>query len=126
MESKGCEKIIINFKKIYKRISLYTHPDKTTNKFLNYLFIESKNSLENKNYFILILISSILGIKKLKLHKKEKDLLNKDIQKIINYRKQFIQNIVYLYDELSEQQRLQVVRNCIRNNCIDVKFKEEF
>jgi len=114
------------FRKLCKRISIYTHPDKTNDKFLNYLFLESRKSLENNHYFLLILISVILGITHFKLHNNEKTLLNKDIDKMINYRRQFIKNIVFNYDKLNKKQKNNVVINCIKNNIFNVKYKETF
>ena len=113
------------FKKLCKKISLYTHPDKTNNKFLHQLFLESQKSFEKKQYFMLVIIASLLGIKS-KLHNKEKNLLNKDKKNIINYRKQILQNIVYSYDKLPIKQKRQVIINCLQRGCLDVDFKNVF
>ena len=114
------------FKKIYRKISVYTHPDKTNDKFLQQLFLLSKKSYQNKQYFMLVLISSILGITKYKLHNKEKSLLNSDIEKIINNRKQLMKNIVYSYHKLSKLQQKKVIVNCLKNGILQVNFKDTF
>jgi len=114
------------FKKVFKRISVKTHPDKTPLPYLNFLFIESKKALEVRNYFILVLISGIIGLKQFKLCAMEKQLLNRNIQDLIDYRKQFVKNIVYIYDELPKNKKQQIIINCIKNNCLNVNFTSTF
>ena len=75
--------------------------------------------------FALVIIASIVGIKS-KLHNKEKNLLNKDIEKIINYRKQILKNIVFSYNKLPNNKKRQVIINCIKNGCLNVDFKNDF
>ena len=50
-------------KKIYNKICVQTHPDKTKHEFKHYLFIKAKKAYISNNVYKLILISNILNIK---------------------------------------------------------------
>lgn len=85
---------IKSLKKIYNKIFLLTHPDKTDDSFKHYLFLKAKNSMKKKNLYILILISKILNIKinKYISNSLQKILTNEIfiLNEKINYMKQFL------------------------------------
>ena len=77
-------------KKLYKYIILKTHPDKTDDKFLNYLFIDSTFLFEENDIAILFIIAISLGYKCKKLSKIDKKQFEQNITKYIMKKKTYL------------------------------------
>ena len=102
------------FEKLFKKISILTHPDKTNNKILNYLFILAKKSIENREYYLILFISVFLNIKNKKLNSNEKKIIELFINNFINKRKKIINTLIYYYNELGEKKKNEIIENNIK------------
>ena len=63
LDNKKLYKKNKTIKKIFKKICIITHPDKTINEFYHYLFIKTKKAFEKKEYYKILIIAKILNIK---------------------------------------------------------------
>ena len=100
------------FHKLYKRISLQTHPDRTQNKFYHYLYMKAQRAYYHQKFYLLLLISEIINIPVKKLHWKDQMVLNDEIELLIQKRVSMIQHPLFRYSSYSESQK----KNLIQNN----------
>ena len=77
-------------KKIYKYIILRTHPDKTDEELLHYVFIDATFFFEENDIAILFIIAIALGYKCKKLTKQDKKQLDQNITKYIIKKKTYL------------------------------------
>ena len=120
------------WKKMFRVISLYTHPDKTNKEVLHNLFRKVMRKYEYGDNYYLIFIIKILGIdgylsKKyknfMKKHKKKyesyMDELNQRISYLWNARMYYIKCPVYKYDKMNEYNKNKLVKFCLTNNMLE-------
>lgn len=120
------------WKKMFRVISLYTHPDKTKKDILHSLFRKVMRKYESGDNYYLIFIIKILGIdgalsKKyknfMKRHKKKYesyiDELNNRISYLWNARMYYIKCPVYNYAKMNEQNKEKLVKLCLTNNMLE-------
>lgn len=120
------------WKKMFRIISLYTHPDKTKKEILHTLFRKVIRKYESGDNYYLIFIVKILGIdgalsKKyknfMKKHKKKyeayMDELNNRISYLWNARMYYVKCPVYYYNKMNEQNKEKLVKFCLTNNMLE-------
>jgi hypothetical protein len=120
------------WKKMFRVISLYTHPDKTKKEILHNLFRKVLRKYESGDNDYLIFIVKILGIdgalsKKyknfMKKHKKKYeayiDELNNRISYLWNARIYYVKCPVYNYAKMNEQNKEKLVKFCLSNNMLE-------
>ena len=120
------------WKKMFRVISLYTHPDKTKKEILHNLFRKVIRKYESGDNYYLIFIVKILGIdgalsKKyknfMKKHKKKyeayMDELNNRISYLWNARMYYVKCPVYNYAKMNEQNKEKLVKFCLTNNMLE-------
>jgi len=122
------------WKKLYRLISLYTHPDKTSNTKLHELFGLVSKKYEEGKYYFMIFVAKLLEIDQ-KLPKKYRNFEKKDksrykgyIQELDNKvndlwqaRLYFINCPVYKYDEMDGMNKEKLVKVCLSRNMIEFK-----
>lgn len=122
------------WKKLYRLISLYTHPDKTSNTKLHELFGLVSKKYEEGKYYFMIFVAKLLEIDQ-KLPKKYRNFEKKDksrykgyIQELDNKvndlwkaRLYFINCPVYKYDEMDSMNKEKLVKICLSRNMIEFK-----
>ena len=120
------------WKKMFRIISLYTHPDKTKKEILHSLFRKVMRKYESGDNYYLIFIVKILGIdgglsKKyknfMKKHKKKYeayiDEMNNRISYLWNARMYYVKCPVYNYSKMNEQNKEKLVKFCLTNNMLE-------
>ena len=120
------------WKKMFRVISLYTHPDKTKKEILHNLFRKVIRKYESGDNYYLIFIVKILGIdgalsKKyknfMKKHKKKYEAyiyeLNNRISYLWNARMYYVKCPVYNYAKMNEQNKEKLVKFCLTNNMLE-------
>jgi hypothetical protein len=118
--------------KMFRIISLYTHPDKTDKEILHNLFRKVVRHYESGDNYYLIFIIKILGIdgsltKKyknfMKKHKKKYeayiDELNNRISYLWNARMYYVKCPVYNYTKMDEPHKDKLVKFCLTNNMLE-------
>lgn len=136
---KNEKKSSMIWKKLFRLISLYTHPDKTDNSLLQYLFgIVSKKYDEGKHYFLIFILKLLeidhkLPKKYRNFEKKNKSRYNDYIKELDanaaelwNARMYFIRTPVYKYSDLNEDQKLRLVKTCLTKNIMEFKSYEQY
>jgi len=118
--------------KMFRVISLFTHPDKTKKEILHNLFRKVIRKYESGDNYYLNFIIKILGIdgalsKKyknfMKKHKKKYesyiDELNNRISYLWNARMYYVKCPVYNYAKMNEQNKEKLVKFCLTNNMFE-------
>lgn len=119
------------WKRLYRLISLYTHPDKTSNTKLHELFGLVSKKYEEGKYYFMIFIAKLLEIDH-KLPKKYRNFEKKDKSRYKGYiqeldskvddlwraRLYFVKCPVYKYDIMSEVNKKKLVKVCLSRNMI--------
>lgn len=104
------------FKKLYRKISVKTHPDKIKKyslekqQFYKYLFMKSKKAYNEHVYYILILIAVILNIKTYKLHWPDKCMLDLEIEDLVKSRIIYIKHRLFNYNNMTQEQKNKIVK----------------
>ena len=114
------------WKKYIRYISLYTHPDKTSNEILHYFFEKSHKKYEKEKIYYLIFMLKILEIdnkipikyKHLKGYKSE---LNYHVMTFVKKRHYYTKAPVYSYDTMNDMQKEQLIKFCLSNNMVEFK-----
>ena len=122
------------WRKIYRVISLYTHPDKTNKEILHNLFRKVLRKYECGDNYFMIFIIKILGIDGLlkkqyknfmKKHKKKYEAyieeLNNRISYFWNARTYYIKCPVYNYTKMNKENKIKLVKICLSNNMLEFK-----
>ena len=108
------------FKKLYRKISVKTHPDKIKKyskekqEFYTYLFLKSKRAYKEHIYYILILIAVILNITTYKLHWPDKCMLDMEIENIVKSRIENIRHKLFNYDTMNEESKNKIIDDTIK------------
>jgi hypothetical protein len=122
------------WKKIYKIICLFTHPDKTQSPVLHYLFSLALTKYQKGQHYYLIFIMKILEIDKY-LSKKYRNLEQKHTKKYVQTVNEFENTLtefwekrmyyvkcpVYNYNTMSEINKIKVVKFCLTKNMLEFR-----
>jgi len=133
------KKSSVFWKRLFRLISLYTHPDKTRYNVLHYLFsLVSKKYEEGKNYFMIFIIKLLeidhkLPKKYRNFEKKNKSRyngyikeLNEKVEDLWQARLYFVKCPVYNYHKMTDVNKTKLIKICLTKNVLEFKPYRKF
>jgi hypothetical protein len=111
------------FKRLVKKIAVYTHPDKTSHIVLQYFFLKSRKKYEKKQMYYLVFLIKLLEIKLpakyTRLHSINKEFLESFITEFLKKRNYFVQCPVFNYHKMNPINQKRLVKYCLTNNKLE-------